>query len=172
MYKLGYLLFIMILGGVNVYAQQYQIKGKVIGNSSNKPIEFVNAVLMKKDSVYSGAVTDSLGVFIITAPKGDYTLKLEQFSQVFLSKDISLYKDLDLGILPIEQFITLSEIVIEASSKKQYSDRAIYSFDKETLEKARYAKDLLVSLPELQLDPISQAVNSTRGGGGGSFISC
>ncbi|MBO4232982.1 TonB-dependent receptor [Riemerella anatipestifer] len=162
--RLFFLLLVVISGGINVYAQQYQIKGKVIGNSSNKPVEFVNAMLMKKDSVYSGAVTDSLGGFIITAPKGDYTLKLEQFSQVFLSKDISLYKDLDLGILPIEQFITLSEIVIEASSKKQYSDRAIYSFDKETLEKARYAKDLLVSLPELQLDPISQAVNSTRGG--------
>lgn len=123
MYRLSYLLFVMILGGVNVCAQQYQIKGKVIENSSNKPIEFVNAMLMKKDSVYSGAVTDSLGGFIITAPKGDYTLKLEYFGEVFTKKGMNISNNVDLGTLKMEEITELQEIVIE--SKKPLIQRKV-----------------------------------------------
>jgi hypothetical protein len=47
------------------------------------------------------------------------------------------------------------EIIIKAQRKKQFADKAVYTFDKEALEKARYAKDLLSTLPELQLDPVS-----------------
>lgn len=58
----------------------------------------------------------------------------------------------------------IEAIILQSQRKKQYSDKAVYTFDKEALEKARYAKDLIKTLPELQLDPISNTLKSTKGG--------
>ena len=58
----------------------------------------------------------------------------------------------------------IQEVLIKAQRKKQFSDHADYTFDKEALEKARHSKDLLTTLPELQLDPISNTVTSIKGG--------
>ena len=58
----------------------------------------------------------------------------------------------------------VKERLIKAQRKKQFSDHANYTFDKEALEKARHSKDLLRTLPELQLDPISNTITSIKGG--------
>ena len=58
----------------------------------------------------------------------------------------------------------IQTIIIKALHKKQFSDHARYTFDKDVLEKARHSKDLLTSLPELQLDPLSNTVKSIKGG--------
>ncbi|WP_292009469.1 outer membrane beta-barrel protein [Chryseobacterium sp.] len=58
----------------------------------------------------------------------------------------------------------IQEIIIKSQHKKQFADKAIYTFNKEALEKARYAKDLLRTLPELQLDPVTNTLASTKGG--------
>ncbi|WOC53168.1 hypothetical protein BPO_p0085 (plasmid) [Bergeyella porcorum] len=58
----------------------------------------------------------------------------------------------------------IQEIIIKSQRKKQFADHANYTFDKEALEKARHSKDLLITLPELQLDPISNTVTSIKGG--------
>lgn len=58
----------------------------------------------------------------------------------------------------------IQEVLIKAQRKKQFSDHANYTFDKEALEKARHSKDLLSTLPELQLDPISNTIVSIKGG--------
>ncbi|MDR6922004.1 TonB-dependent receptor domain-containing protein [Chryseobacterium sp. 2987] len=58
----------------------------------------------------------------------------------------------------------IQEVILKSQRKKQFADKAVYTFDKEALEKARYAKDLLRTLPELQLDPISNTITSTKGG--------
>lgn len=58
----------------------------------------------------------------------------------------------------------IQEVLIKSQRKKQFSDHANYTFDKEALEKARHSKDLLTTLPELQLDPVSNTVTSIKGG--------
>lgn len=58
----------------------------------------------------------------------------------------------------------IQEVIIKSQRKKQFADKAVYIFDKEALERARYAKDLLRTLPELQLDPVSNTITSTKGG--------
>lgn len=57
----------------------------------------------------------------------------------------------------------IQEVIIKSQRKKQFSDHASYTFDNEALEKAQNAKDLIVSLPELFYDPISNAIQSIRG---------
>ncbi|KFE97996.1 hypothetical protein IX39_16450 [Chryseobacterium formosense] len=58
----------------------------------------------------------------------------------------------------------IQEVLIKAQRKKQFVDKAVYSFDEEALKKARYANDLLQTLPELQFDPISSTITSIKGG--------
>lgn len=58
----------------------------------------------------------------------------------------------------------IQEVLIKSQRKKQFSDHANYTFDKEALEKARYSKDLLTTLPELQLDPVSNTETNIKGG--------
>ena len=58
----------------------------------------------------------------------------------------------------------IQEVIVKAQRKKQFADKAVYTFDKEALERARYAKDLLQTLPELQLDPVGNTITSTKGG--------
>lgn len=58
----------------------------------------------------------------------------------------------------------IQEVILKSQRKKQFADKAVYTFDKEALEKARYAKDLLKTLPELQLDPVGNTIKSTKGG--------
>ena len=60
--------------------------------------------------------------------------------------------------------IQIKEVLVIAQRKKMFADKAVYTFDKEALEKARYAKDLLNTLPELQVDPISNSIQSIKGG--------
>ncbi|MGE8514364.1 MAG: TonB-dependent receptor domain-containing protein [Chryseobacterium culicis] len=58
----------------------------------------------------------------------------------------------------------IQEVILKSQRKKLFADKAVYTFDKEALEKARYAKDLLRTLPELQLDPVANTITSTKGG--------
>lgn len=58
----------------------------------------------------------------------------------------------------------IQEVLIKAQRKKQFIDKSVYTFDEEALKKARYANDLLRTLPELQYDPISSSIASTKGG--------
>lgn len=70
--------------------------------------------------------------------------------------------------VPAQDTITktkeIQEVLIKAQKKKQFADHANYTFDKEALEQARHSKDLLTTLPELQLDPVSNTVTSIKGG--------
>lgn len=58
----------------------------------------------------------------------------------------------------------IQEVLIKAQRKKQFIDKAVYTFDEESLKKARYANDLLQTLPELQFDPLSNSISSIKGG--------
>lgn len=60
--------------------------------------------------------------------------------------------------------IEIKEVLIKSQRKKMFADKAVYTFDKDALDKARYAKDLLNTLPELNVDPISNTIKSVKGG--------
>ena len=58
----------------------------------------------------------------------------------------------------------IQEVIIKSQKRKVFSDHVSYSFDEKAIESARYAKDLVMSVPQLQLDPVSNNVSSIRGG--------
>jgi len=58
----------------------------------------------------------------------------------------------------------IQEVIIKSQKRKVFSDHVSYSFDEKAIKSARYAKDLVVSVSQLQLDPVSNNVSSIRGG--------
>ena len=64
----------------------------------------------------------------------------------------------------IQNFEEIEEIIIPLARKTIYSDKTTYTFSPEAIEKAHYAKDLLLTLPELYIDPITNTMRSTREG--------
>lgn len=47
----------------------------------------------------------------------------------------------------LAQIKEIQEIIIKSQRKKQHTDHASYTFDKEAIAKARHSKDLITSLP-------------------------
>ena len=56
----------------------------------------------------------------------------------------------------------IQEVIIKSQKRKVFSDHVSYSFDEKAIESARYTKDLVVSVPQLQLDPVSNNVKYPR----------
>lgn len=64
----------------------------------------------------------------------------------------------------VAQTKEIEAVILKSQRKKQFADHANYTFGKDALEQARHSKDLLSTLPELQLDPISNTITSIKGG--------
>ncbi|WKS95396.1 TonB-dependent receptor domain-containing protein [Riemerella columbina] len=137
----------------NAFAQQYQLKGKVVGSTSNAPVEWVNVVLVKNDSIFSGTTTDSLGGFLITAPKGIYTLKLEYFGEVAINKELNILSNVDLGILKIKESVQLQEIVIDVKKPliQRKVDRLVFKVGNSISATGGDAIDALKVTPSLRV---------------------
>lgn len=91
-------------------------------------------------------------------------MKKTIYTICFLTGALAFSQEIKKDTLSTSQTKELQEIIVKAQRKKQFADKAVYTFDKAALEKARYAKDLLKTLPELQLDPVSNTITSTKGG--------
>ena len=58
------LVSVLFLFQINVFGQQFSVKGKII-NQNKTPLEFATATLLKADkTLYQQTSTDSLGNFI------------------------------------------------------------------------------------------------------------
>lgn len=60
--------------------------------------------------------------------------------------------------------IVLNEVIVKAQRKTQYTDKASFTFEKKAVEQARYAKDLLRSLPNLHLNPVTNQIATLKRG--------
>ncbi len=153
---------ILLLFSSLVFSQTY--KGTVL-DSKKQPVAYatVTAINSADTTVITGVSTDDKGNFELIA-KTQTPFYLEISFIGFETKKLNP-SNTDLGIITLkEQATELQEIVITASNKKQYADKSVYTFTQEQKEKAQYAKDLLIALPELTSDPIKQTVKSIRDG--------
>ena len=60
--------------------------------------------------------------------------------------------------------IVLNEVIVKAQRKTQYTDKTSFTFEKKAVEQARYAKDLLRSLPNLHLNPVTNQIATLKRG--------
>ncbi|AZA80233.1 TonB-dependent receptor [Chryseobacterium sp. G0186] len=91
-------------------------------------------------------------------------MKKTIYTLCFLSGTLIFAQEKKNDTADVSETKEIQEVIVKSQKKKQFADKAVYTFDKEALERARYAKDLLRTLPELQLDPVSNTITSTKGG--------
>ncbi|WLD23304.1 TonB-dependent receptor [Flavobacterium dauae] len=146
-------LIVMYLGIGIASAQQQTLKGKVV-NKDKQPLEFVEAVLLKNDTIYvEGIATDSTGYFSFIADKGSYRLVLEYFGEEHLNEIVNLNQDLDLGEIEIDEAVALEEMIITARKKliERKVDRIVFNLENSISGSSGNAVDALNVTPGVQI---------------------
>ncbi|KAF2336702.1 TonB-dependent receptor [Flavobacterium nitrogenifigens] len=147
------LVSILFLFQINIFGQQFSIKGKII-NQNKTPLEFATATLLKTDkTLYQQASTDSLGNFTLNPEKGNYKLIIEQFGTEFCAKEIIVHQDLDLGIIEVKEFLQLDGVTINSRKKlvEQKVDRLVFNVENSVVATGGTALDALKSTPTVRV---------------------
>lgn len=133
-----------------LYGQEAQLTGK-IKDELQQPLELVYVSLLKPDSTpVKRALTDSLGMFIIQAQKGNYFLVLEEFG---ISREISLTQDTDLGEILLKESQELDGVTVTARKKiiEQRVDRLVFHVENVTSVSGGTALDALKATPTVRV---------------------
>ncbi|MGD0339610.1 MAG: outer membrane beta-barrel family protein [Bacteroidota bacterium] len=156
---------ILVLFSLNVVAQNHymgRITGTVLIESTKKPLEFVNViVLSKSDSLLvTGAVTDNRGYYeIVNIPVGEYFIKYSLLGyEERQSKNFAVdtqQREMDFGktylkesaVLMGEVTVTTQKMILNTSI-----DRKVYNVQQDILSKTGSASDLLQNIPSVQVD--------------------
>lgn len=121
--------FVLILLGNVVYAQQQNIKGRVL-DMEDFPVEFMQVNLLKNDTLFIKQIsTDSLGYFLFNVEKGIYTVSLNQFGKEFFNRKFELVQNIDLGDIKIDNGVVLDGV--EITTLRRITKESV---DKTTIE--------------------------------------
>src|SRR6218665_3752812 len=153
---------VLLTAGKEASAQEFFLKGMAV-NNAGKPAEYVSASLLKSDSTaVKQALTDSLGLFSLSAERGDYTLLLEQFGKEVLKKKILLNNNIDLGKIVIDESVMLKEVDIKSRRRliEHHADRLVFNVESMVSASGGDAAELLSKIPGVKLQ------NSAEGNSG------
>ncbi|MFJ1261351.1 TonB-dependent receptor domain-containing protein [Capnocytophaga canis] len=144
--------FLCLLFATVLYSQEITLSGEV-KNQQQKPAEFLNVILKKDEKPVHGTLTDASGKFLVKIPKGDYTLILEQFGTELFSKNVSLSKNTDLGVIQIDESIQMEAVTVEGRKKlvEQKVDRIVFNVENSVQASGGDALDALKSTPGVQV---------------------
>lgn len=164
----------LLISLVSLFAQ-VQMRGTISGKEADKtiPISFANIVLYSyadSTKMVAGTVTDLDGNYLFENLKiGRYKLVISYMGYITLLQPLRITMPSSGDVL-LRNFILeqdtqmLGEVVVEGQLRRQYVDKASYSFTAQEVKSARYSKDLLEKLPELTVDAQSQNIKTLKGG--------
>jgi len=154
-----------VLYSMKLIAQSHNgggISGTVLIESTKKPLEFVNVVVLKEldSALVTGAVTDEKGKFQIdNVPLGTYFIK---FSLLGYEEKRSSKFNIDAdrkgfaaGTLFLrESALNLGEVTVTAQKSVFSSaiDRKVYNVQQDIMSKSGSVSDLLQNVPSVQVD--------------------
>ena len=136
MKRIIFLLNLLFLGVV-IFAQNAQIKGKLIDASNNEPLGFANVIV---EGTNIGAVTDLDGNFIITGLKPGYIRLTATFIgyKTLISSDIMVSNNnipfIELSMEPSSKMLSEVLITVDPFTKKQESPISMLSISTKEIE--------------------------------------
>jgi outer membrane receptor protein involved in Fe transport len=155
----------LILISVNLVAQNHSagsITGTVLIESTKKPLEFVNVVVLNQSdsTLVTGAVTDNKGKFEIdNVPIGTYFIKYSLLGyEEKQSDDFSIdskQPEMDFGKIYLkETALNVGDVTITSQRMTFVNsiDRKVYNVQQDILSKTGSASDLLQNIPSIQVD--------------------
>jgi len=148
--------------GANDTPPKGKIKGTVVDEKQNQPLEYATVALYKanNDSLLTGTVTDFLGHFKIDIPEnGDYyveitfigyeNLKSEVFNVALDEHNINLG---NLALNPSSSMLREIEIVSKSAPVEYKIDKKVINVDKQITAAGGTAVNVLENIPSVQVD--------------------
>ena len=163
-------LFLLVSISVNLVAQsskKISIKGTIVDNTTNTPLEFATAILLKSNTIITGVSTNEKGEFNLRATKGSYTIRLEFIGYKSVELPARNYtNNQQLGNIKLdEESAQLDEIQItaEKSTVEYKLDKKVFNVGKDLISKGGSANDILNNVPSVNVDAAGGV--SLRGNG-------
>ncbi|MHC0440648.1 TonB-dependent receptor domain-containing protein [Flavobacterium sp. 3-210] len=127
MKKVNFLIFLIL--PLFSLAQSFQLKGKIISEKS--PLEWADISISNVEGkIIDGTTSKQDGSFEISLKKGTYKININLLGFTDYEKEISLEKDIDLGLVTLKENETkLVEVVVQSKKKtiEQKIDRLVYN---------------------------------------------
>lgn len=144
----------LFLSALSVNAQN-NIKGTV-HTTEKTPVDFAEIYLLDtKGNLVQSAYTNEQGTFEIhDIANNTYSFQIHSLGVKAYDKSLDINKDLDLGIITIEQDTKLDEIVVETTKKvfERKVDRTVFNIENSVHATNNDAVDLLKLTPSLKVD--------------------
>lgn len=134
---------------------QNNIKGTVHATDKS-PVDLAEVYLVDTNgNLVQSALTNENGTFEIhDIANNTYSFQIHSYGVKAYDKNIEVNKDLDLGVLSIEQDTKLDEIVVESTKKvfERKVDRTVFNIENSVHATNNDAVDLLKLTPSLKVD--------------------
>ena len=132
------------------------VKGTVIDNETESPLEFVNVIVKAGNATY-GATTDEKGKFKISdVPSGKHLLTASFVGYVSSERQISVGdKTLDIGTIKLgENENVLQEVEVKGvkSQMKFELDKKVFNVEADLAAAGVSASELLENIPSVEVD--------------------
>ena len=139
----------MFLSVAATVASAQNVTGRVVDNE-NRPIDYVNVLLLKSDSTYIvGTLTDTDGVFTFENPQGNPAF-ISLSSIGYLTKTLSIPHGGDFGLITLTpESLMLEEVVVKSQRPVTAikGDALVTNVAGSQLEHAGTANDVLAQVP-------------------------
>ena len=157
MKKLLFSLVLALLTFSTSFAQS-QVFGKIIDESTNQGVPFVNVGLFRvSDSAFvSGAASDDKGVFILQAvPKGEMTLKVSAIGYETFEMPVTVSGDMNVGTLKLKTGTTRLDEVVIAEKRPLFAvegEKTMYNVAEDNSIQTGTLSDALQNAPGVEVD--------------------
>ncbi len=132
---------------------QNKITGQIL-DSENNPVEFATINLQTKDSILlKTEFSDENGKFEIEEKQGNYLLDISYLGNPLFTQEIELNNKVDLGIIKVENSITLQEIIISIEKKliEKKIDRLVFNVENSVAATGGDVLDILKITPRIKV---------------------
>ena len=140
------------------FQRSITIKGKVLEQDSEIPLEFATLILQSTadTSKVTGGITDENGAFEIETAPGVYNVIIEYISyNSYRSENVQLRADMDLGpiyLSPNLEQLEEVEVVGERTTVELRLDKKIYNVGSDMTVKGGSVTDVLDNVPSVSVD--------------------
>ena len=136
--------------------------GRLIDNH-NLPVEFANIQLLspQDSSFLCGGVSNANGDFVIPCQQRQAIMKVSFVGYKTICRLVDVAR---IGNVRMQaDSYQLKKVVVKGSLRTDHGDHATYVFSDEQIKNARHSQDLLATLPNIYIDPLTGKTSSMDG---------
>lgn len=141
-----------------IYLKKVEVTGKIVEKETNQALEYATVSFIKTsdNSIVTGGISNSEGLFNITVPVDNYTIKIEYISfKTITLKNREITKDTDLGTFAMElnlESLDEVQIVAEKTTVEIKLDKKVYNIGKDLTTAGGTVSDALNNVPSVAVD--------------------